>query len=386
MSDFAVEILPVTIEEHPNADALELARVGDYRCIVQKGKFKNGDMVAYIPEAAIVPEWMLKELGLEGKLAGKAKNRVKAIKLRGIVSQGIVYRTRVFEPNIGNYWIAVPASDDDTFNAWDLRMVREGQDVAEMLGITKYVPVIPTHMDGEIARGDYFDLTFRYDFENVKKRTTFIETGEDVVMMEKIHGTFCVVAIIPDAVSMKKGLSQGVLISSKGLFAKGHVFDNESNKDNLYVRTIRGNGMVQRIIDHEMLGESERPIYFMGEVFGKGVQDLDYGQENPRFRLFDIAFQNSSGGIDYLPFDMFFDLSVELQIPIAPVLYMGPFSKEIMEKHTNGKEQVSGKELHLREGVVVKPLDGRVCPRLGRVIVKSVSDEYLLRKNGTEFN
>lgn len=386
MSDFAVEILPVTIEEHPNADALELARVGDYRCIVQKGKFKNGDMVAYIPEAAIVPEWMLKELGLEGKLAGKAKNRVKAIKLRGIVSQGIVYRTRVFEPNIGNYWIAVPASDDDTFNAWDLRMVREGQDVAEMLGITKYVPVIPTHMDGEIARGDYFDLTFRYDFENVKKRTTLIETGEDVVMMEKIHGTFCVVAIIPDAVSMKKGLSQGVLISSKGLFAKGHVFDNESNKDNLYVRTIRGNGMVQRIIDHEMLGESERPIYFMGEVFGKGVQDLDYGQENPRFRLFDIAFQNSSGGIDYLPFDMFFDLSVELQIPIAPVLYMGPFSKEIMEKHTNGKEQVSGKELHLREGVVVKPLDGRVCPRLGRVIVKSVSDEYLLRKNGTEFN
>lgn len=386
MSDFAVEILPITIEEHPDADALELARVGDYRCIVQKGKFKSGDRVAYIPEASIVPDWLLKEMGLEGRLAGRQKNRVKAIKLRGIVSQGIVYPVNKLEPNPGDYSIAIPAESTETFGLWDLRVVHEGQDVAEMLGITKYVPPTPTQMQGEIARGDYFNLTFKYDFENVKKRNRLLEDGEEVVITEKIHGTFCSVTFVPDAISMKMGLSQGVLISSKGLFAKGHVFDNDACMDNLYVRTIRSTGLIQRVVNHPMLGQSERPIYLLGEIFGSNVQDLTYGADHPRFRLFDIGFLNHDGGVDYLPFDMFFELSVELQIPIPPVLYMGPYSKDIMLNLTDGPEQVSGKELHMREGVVVRAFHERVCPRYGRAIVKSVSEAYLLRKNGTEHN
>ena len=100
MAVFEVKIYPIKLEVHPNADALELTAIGDYRAIVQKGLYEDGDLIAYIPEGAIVPEWLLQELGLwddvkqKGKLAGSAGNRVKCVKLRGIVSQGLIVPTR----------------------------------------------------------------------------------------------------------------------------------------------------------------------------------------------------------------------------------------------------------------------------------------------------
>ena len=69
MSEFEVKTYPVIIERHPDADLLELARIGDYYSIVLKGQFQTGDTCAYIPEASIVPDSLIAKMGLEGKLA-----------------------------------------------------------------------------------------------------------------------------------------------------------------------------------------------------------------------------------------------------------------------------------------------------------------------------
>ena len=90
MATFAATVERLTIEPHHNADALELAVVGNYRAIVRKGQFQTGDLGVYIPEQSLVPDWLIKKLGLEGRLAGKQQNRVKAIKLRGVLSQGLI--------------------------------------------------------------------------------------------------------------------------------------------------------------------------------------------------------------------------------------------------------------------------------------------------------
>jgi hypothetical protein len=161
MSTFAVTVEKITITEHPNADALELANIADYQAIVRKGQFSTGDLVAYIPEQAIVPQVLLKEMGLEGKLAGKQANRVKAIKLRGILSQGLVY----------------PARPE-----W-----QEGADVTELLGITKWEPPAPAHLAGEMYSAG-LDRTLKYDIENIKKYPRVLEPGEQVVFTEKLHG------------------------------------------------------------------------------------------------------------------------------------------------------------------------------------------------------
>ena len=105
MSTFEVPLVQITIEEHPNADALELAAVGGFRAVVKKGRFKTGDWVAYVPEAAVLPEWLLKQEGFwndekgKGMMAGSQGNRVKPVKLRGALSEGICIKPTKVDPD-----------------------------------------------------------------------------------------------------------------------------------------------------------------------------------------------------------------------------------------------------------------------------------------------
>lgn len=187
MAEFECRVYKLEILPHPNADAIDLAKVGDYLSIVRKGEFNTGDLGVYIPEAAICPDWLVTELGLEGKLAGSKHNRVKAIKLRGILSQGLIYPVHYHPREDGDrYEISINGK-------W--LIVKEGQDVTEELGIIKWSPPIPVHMAGEVwnAHG----MTLKYDVENFKKYPNVLNEGEHVVMTEKIHG-----CVSPDTLVM----------------------------------------------------------------------------------------------------------------------------------------------------------------------------------------
>jgi RNA ligase (TIGR02306 family) len=70
----------------------------------------------------------------------------------------------------------------------------------------------------------------------------------------------------------------------------------------------------------------------------------------------------------------------------VPRLYEGPFDIDRVLEWATGRETVSGRGLHLREGVVVRPAEERHSPVTGgRAIAKAVSPAYLTRKGGTEF-
>jgi RNA ligase (TIGR02306 family) len=382
MSKFECKVYKLEIEEHPNADALELAKVGEYRSIVQKGQFKTGDLGVYIPEAAVLPEWVIKRLGLEGKLAGKDKNRVKAIKLRGILSQGLIYpvefREDVFEAATNmidnHHCITVEYGGCG-------HIVKEGDDVTEWLGITKYEPPIPTHMAGEVFNA--FGKTLKYDIENLKKYPDVLEEGEGVVITEKIHGTWCCMGSHPDV--------DVPIVTSKGLSEKGLAFKfNEANEKNLYIRAYEATKntseccIIERL--QMVLGIYTEPLYVLGEIFGAGVQDLTYGGKPLQFRVFDIYIGNPGEGYYFTPAEVI-ELCDKLGEEMVPVLYSGPYSQEIVAEYTDGKETASGTEAHIREGVVIKPFVERKHEELGRVILKSVSENYLLRRGkATEYN
>jgi RNA ligase (TIGR02306 family) len=364
MSTFAVHVVRVAIGPHDNADALEIAGVGDYRSIVRKGQFRSGDLVAYIPEQSLVPEALLDEMGLRGKLAGKEGNRVKAIKLRGVLSQGIVYPAR-------EGWV-------------------EGQDVAAELGVSKWEPPAPpAHMNGVVYPAG-LDRCMRYDIENFKAYPEVLEVGEAVVFTEKIHGTWCQVGFLPPSMIDEQG---HLVVSSKGLAGKGFAFkpDAPDNVDNLYLRVARGL-QIDRKISEAFVAElaADQPIFVLGEVFGAGVQDLAYGAKPDAagvlgFRVFDIHVGRPGQGA-YLGDEALERACAGMGLARVPVLYRGPFSREIMLAHTDGKETVTGKAMHIREGIVVRTCVERRDPKLGRVQLKSVSEKYLLRSGGTEYN
>lgn len=394
MSTFVVKIHRIKIEQHPNADALECAVVGDYRSIVQKGQYKDGDLVAYIPEAAIVPDWLIAKLNLEGRLAGSDKNRVKAVRLRGIVSQGLVAPCdwhQEIDPDVFHQVIEVWSMHCEDVDK--RQIVKEGDEVTEFLGITKWEPPIPIHMAGEVRA--LHGYTISYDIENYKMYPDIIADGEDVVMTEKLHGTWACFGWHPDA---------GHIVTSKGLSKGGLCFklEVEANQNNLYIRTMKQVGANMReptewpaiaVYQHLALERERRPVYLLGEIFGAGVQDLHYGAKSPTFRLFDVYVGRPDRSFDmptnhgrYLGFDELEILSEDLGIPLVPVLYRGPFSKSVLTEHTNGTETFSNQGLNIREGVIVRSGVERYAPNVGRVQLKSVSDAYLFRKNGTEFN
>ena len=342
MAQFEVKVYPLTILPHPNADAIELAQVGDYRSIVRKGQFQDGDLGAYIPEGSVVPAGIIAELGLEGRLSGPRHDRVKAIKLRGVLSQGLIY----------------PAPG-----------ARPGDDLTETLGIVKYEPPIPASMSGEVWNA--FGQTLRADLteiENIKKFPGKLEPGQPVVITEKIHGTWCCL-----------GLAEGEpVVTSKGLSAQGLAFkDNEANGGNLYLRQWR------RLKDDvAALLPGETHVYLLGEIYGNRVQDLKYDvREGQEFRAFDLYVGQPPTG-RYLSWEEMESL-LPGHIPAVPELYRGPYSRQTLDGLTDGQSAIAS---HIREGAVVKAIPEQADPESGRLCFKSVSEAYLLRKGGTEFN
>lgn len=334
MADFAVVTHHVKIEEHPNADRLEIARIGDYRCIVVKGEFQNGDICAYIPEASVVPETLIHAMGLEGRLAGPKKDRVKAVKLRGTLSQGLVY------PMPG-----YPA----------------GADVTAELGIVKYEPDIPGHMRGELE--SRFGATLKFPVEDIKKHPDMFQDGETVVITEKIHGTWCCLARVGGE----------PLVTSLGLSEKGLALKlNEANRNNIYVRQWRASqSLLERMAAR--LGNSD--FYVLGELYGGRIQDLKYGLSHPEFRTFDIMTDGH-----YQPWETVADSGWST----VPMLYQGPWSKEILAELTNGPS-IAANGAHFREGIVIRAVPEAVSNLTGtRKIAKSISEQYLLRQGGTE--
>lgn len=361
MANFTSTVVKIKVIPHPNADAIELACVGDYFSIIQKGYLKTGDLAVYIQEGSIVPEYIQEEVGCLGKLAGKSKDRVKAAKLRGILSQGLCYKAR---PE----WI-------------------EGQDVAEIIGVTKYEVPIPPQFAGEVSNIDNIN-TFSFDIDNIKRYPHIIQENELVSITEKLHGTFTVVASLYGKEPIEHIYKGRAFATSKGLFSKGLVMrEVERNKNNTYLKVANKFNLYE--IANTLSDRYETNVYITGETFGD-IQDLRYGLKKGEFdfRVFSIFKGDKSKSVQIIALDDDELEAVlnEFSLKRVPVLYKGPFSKEIMLKHTDGLETYSGLETHIREGVIVEPLKQRYSPEIGRVVFKSVSEKYLNRKNGTEFN
>lgn len=362
MSTFKVTAEKLIVTPHPNADRLELAQVGLYRCVTGKAEFKTGDYAVYLPEQAILPYDLIEELGLVGKLAGKDKNRVKAVRLRGELSQGIVCR---------------PSKVHD----WELELM-EGSDFdfADELGITKWVPEIPTHMSGKVTPAP--DLTRWVDIENLKRHPDIFTPGEAVVATEKIHGTCCLITYVRD--------TDELVVTSKGFGEKNLALEEDDG--NLYWRAVKQYGLRDKLkaLSEDTFADNVISVAVFGEVYGAGVQDLAYGKAASRdetlgYAAFDLAINFETCGKVWWNAGKFEELMQEFGFPAVPVLYEGPFDLEKLIEVASGPT-VLGDGAHIREGIVIRPrLECHSDVLGGRKIAKLVSDAYLLRHGGTEF-
>jgi RNA ligase (TIGR02306 family) len=163
MSDLVVEVCVIKkIKNHLGADRLEIARIKGWDCIVAKGAFKEGDTVVFIPPDSLIPKEIAERLGVINYLAGKQKNRVKTVKLRGEVSQGIII------PNE---------------KKWPV-----GKDVADYYKIEKYIPPVRLQM-GDMGPEDAFFMRMT-SIQNINNFPDTFQEGQMVAVTEKCDGCF----------------------------------------------------------------------------------------------------------------------------------------------------------------------------------------------------
>ncbi len=159
MSTHKCEVVKIELSEHPNADALSIVPVFGWQCVVRTDEWNDGDLGVYVPPDSVVPDTE------EIKRLGGMSGRIRAIRLRQVVSMGLLLH----------------APDG----------AEEGDDLMEALGVTHYEPPLPMSSGGEAERGPagFFP---HYDVENYRNSSygSLISAGEDVVITEKIHGCF----------------------------------------------------------------------------------------------------------------------------------------------------------------------------------------------------
>ena len=361
MSRLIVEVCRVeAISKHPNADAMELVHVKGWQVCAKIGDFCPGDRCVYFPPDSVLPEELANRLGVLKYLGPLAKDafgnrppggRVRVAKLRGVPSYGLI----------------MPAADNPD---WDV-----GTDVATHYGVTKWEPP-PEHADGESEPGHPAFHTYT-SIENFRNFPQLFQADEDVIFTEKIHGMNARVGLVPtDAGPVFMAGSHG---------QRRKEFDAKGRRSRFW-EALTDN--VKALLDH--LAGGGRSVVLFGEIFGSGVQDMVYGHGDGRrsFRGFDIAVNGS-----YLDFDEKDRLFHQFGVAPVPVLYRGPFVRELVEAYCTGPTTVcepaqAGKHT-FREGIVIAPVRERFCPELGgsgRLVLKAINPDYLLRKDGTEYH
>jgi RNA ligase (TIGR02306 family) len=152
MTEIKAKVVKYDLRPHPNADVLSVAMVQGtgWQCIVKTDDAKDSDLGVYIPIDAEVDATM-PEFTFLAPLAKNGKCRIKTIRLRGMISQGLL----------------LPAPKD----------AKLGDDLTEALKVTRWEPPVNVHFAGDQIREP--GVFARYtSITNIKYALSMFQDGE----------------------------------------------------------------------------------------------------------------------------------------------------------------------------------------------------------------
>lgn len=305
---------------HPKADRLLVGNVGGFQIVVPFGAHAEGDVVVFAPERSLLPDdlksvYVSHDTGAS-YLGGSDANRVSAIKLRGEISEGVVLPTN---------WVAAHLNVAPTEIPLDT-------DLAPALGITKYRPKLDISMEGKVFEYDTTAPRRKHDVEPLRLHAEKF-SGQRVIATEKLHGTQC---------SIKRDTLDQKFVTSK-IFNDADRAIIEDNQ-NVYWKGVRNSRIFERIATDSNLDGKNVEVF--GEVFPvKG--GYRYGLDAPRVGIFRIVLD----GVDLSRDQM--ERVTPLADLLVPKLYDGIFDEVALVALSKGTETVSGKAIHIKEGIVV---------------------------------
>lgn len=361
------------LNPHTNAERLELATVYGFQVIVRKGQYKVGESVIYIPVDSILPQWLEDEIFPADSKVKLNNHRVRQIRLRGLASQGMLLDPIDVSKKVNPKYLTLE------------------QDVAAILGVTKYEPPQrgPSHTQGLAKNRNKkheHPLFHKYNgLDNIKWFPTMFKDGDQVVIQEKMHGTNARASVLPFvANTWRKKLKKffGIASKTENCYGSNNVDISAATEyKGFYGEDIYGKCFSEMDIFSKL--KSGEIVY--GEIVGPKIQKgYEYDLESHEFLVFDVKVLQEDGKFRWLNPSEVTEFCKDRGLNTVPQVYVGPYNKDMTYSLTKGPS-VYDPKTKVREGVVVKAAEGYDVEG-NKKALKWVSEDYLADATNTDFH
>lgn len=254
MRKLASLVIIDSIHAIPKADAIEVARIGGWSAVVKKGEFQAGEQALYIEIDAFLPDGQNAWQFLVDKQPIEYNNVrghvLRTVTLRKQVSQGLLVNPSLFGALLAN----VPL----------------GEDVGELLGISKYEAPIPKELEG-LARGMYPTRIPKTDQERIQNLSTELAiwqaSGSEWEVTEKLEGASVTYALLDGEIHACSRTVDYLDLPGNAMWAVAHRL-----------------GLPQ-VLKDVCKGHN---IAIQGELVGPGIEGNIYKLTEHRFYVYDI--------------------------------------------------------------------------------------------------
>jgi RNA ligase (TIGR02306 family) len=339
------------------ADNIEAVRVNGWWMVTQKSNnFQVGDLVVYFEVDSFLPvreefEFLRKGCFKSTPNLGDGF-RLRTIKLRGQVSQGLVLPMETF-------FKKYPRDSNWYANDMEVNYVVEGDDLTERLGVQKYEAPLSPQLAGK-AKGNFPSFIRKTDQERIQNiYNDLVKTHKDV----KFQGTMKL-----------DGSSMTVYLYNNGSLAEpifgvcSRNLDLQETDDNTFwqvARNLRIEGALRKI---------GRNIALQGELMGPGVQGNREGFKEHRFFLFDVWDIDNQ---KYLSCDEMVDVSIAMGLNGSPMDRVARVSSgyplQLSLDELIEASNINSYKHPVAEGIVYRSLDGSTS-------FKVINQQFLLNE------
>jgi RNA ligase (TIGR02306 family) len=338
------------VEPIPNADAIEKIRVLGWWVVSKKGEHRPGDKLVYCEIDSLLPErpefeflrpssFKPAQTDATGATTLPAGFRIKTVKLRGQVSQGICFPLAILPPG---------------------SPTEEGDDVTDLLDVKKWEPPLPVGMGGKV-KGGFPGFLPKTDETRVQVLEAALQRhkGKTFYVTEKLDGT-----------SFTAFLRQGEFgICSRNLWM------DEADESNVLARVAKGLKLEEKLrVAREKLGHD---VAIQAEVIGPGIQKNKYALKEVTLRVFSVLNVDTYRLVDHPV-----KLTVLAEMGIEPVPQLGTLvlnhTVDELVAFSEGTSVLNPQVQ--REGVVLRPLIEEHDEDIGgRLSFKAINPKFLLK-------
>ncbi|NBQ69349.1 MAG: RNA ligase (ATP) [Nitrosomonadaceae bacterium] len=320
----------VDVQRHPNADKLDIIRVLGWQLVAKRDQFAVGDLCCYVELDSVLPEKP------EFEFLRARSFRVKTIRLRGTISQGIAFSLNEVLP-VGGF--------------------TEGDDVTDLIGVKKYVHPLELTTGGDAISG-FPHFIPQTDETRIQSVPTVLERhrGQLFEMTEKLEGCSATYAVYDNE-----------------FYVCGRTQRLADKPNSLYWH------IAHKLEIEKRLRAEGWNVAVQGEIVGPKVQGNWYELGELDFHVFNYFLPDQHRYCDGC------DLAsaVNNRLGLKTVPYLG----QVTLNHTVDQlVQLATRKSLLKpdkwlEGIVFRPVKEQRDIELGRLSFKVINAEYLLTKN-----